>query len=126
MSQLSYFSFPSLPESCLSHVFVHIGGIPRPIEKSQIVYMQSEVNYTRFFLKNGKSYLESKTLKYFNGVLGNVEFVRVHKSYLVNAKLILAMNTDSVLLQNGEELPISRRKMRGLKKDQLLKKFWDN
>ncbi|AYQ31645.1 LytTR family transcriptional regulator [Runella sp. SP2] len=126
MSQASYFSLPPLKESRLSHIFVHVGGIPRPIDKFQIVYMQSEVNYTRLFLKSGKSYLESKTLKHFNEVLGNVDFVRIHKSYLVNAKHIVAMTPDNVLLLNGEELPISRRKRRALKKDNALTKFWGN
>ncbi|HAO51203.1 MAG TPA: hypothetical protein DCR35_18985 [Runella sp.] len=70
--------------------------------------------------------MESKTLKHFNEVLGNVDFVRIHKSYLINAKHIVTMTPDNVLLLNGEELPISRRKRRALKKDNALTKFWGN
>ena len=68
--------------------------------------------------------MEAKTLKYFNAILDGPEFIRIHKSYLVNRSQIMTITPDYVLLWNGVELPISRRKRRALKKSRTLVKSW--
>jgi two-component system LytT family response regulator len=121
MSQPQIFALPALNETPIHHrLCLHVGGIARMIDATNIIYLQSEVNYTRIFLRDGKSYLESKTLKYFNSILGDPAFIRIHKSYLVNRTQVLSISPDYVLLRNGMELPISRRKRRVLKKNRTL------
>ena len=50
----------------------------------------------------------------FYGKLGEIEeqlpayFIRIHKSYLVNTRFIESYRPDKVILNNGEELAISR------------------
>ncbi len=123
MSQPQIFAFPVLNETPIHpRLCLHVGGIARMVDATNIVYLQSEVNYTRIFLKDGKSYLESKTLKYFNAILGDPEFIRIHKSYLVNRTQVVSITPDYVLLRNGIELPLSRRKRRVLKKNRTLVK----
>lgn len=125
MSQPQLFSLPVLNETPTHHrLCLHVSGIARMIDTQNIVYLQSEVNYTRIFLKDGKAYLEAKTLKHFNGILDGPEFIRIHKSYLVNRSQIATITPDYVLLRNGVELPISRRKRRSLKKNRTLVKSW--
>lgn len=48
-----------------------------------IIYCQADNNYTHIFLKSGKK-LVSKTLLYFDDMLSNHGFCRIHKSYLIN------------------------------------------
>jgi DNA-binding LytR/AlgR family response regulator len=125
MSQPQLLSLPALNEIPTHHrLCLHVNGLSRMIDTQNIAYMQSEVNYTRIFLKDGKAYLEAKTLKHFNGVLEGSEFIRIHKSFLVNRSQIVSITPDYVLLRNGLELPISRRKRRVLKKNHTLVKSW--
>lgn len=117
MSQPQLFSLPQLEENPIHRLCIHIGGLVRTIDIQSIMYLQSEVNYTRFFAKDGKTYLEAKTLKHFDKVLEDTEFIRIHKSYLVNRNCIVSMTSDFVLLKNGIQLPVSRRKGRALKRN---------
>ncbi|RDB05890.1 LytR/AlgR family response regulator transcription factor [Runella aurantiaca] len=117
MSQPQLFSLPQLEETPIHRLCIHIGGLVRTIDIQSIMYLQSEVNYTRFFAKDGKTYLEAKTLKHFDKVLEDTEFIRIHKSYLVNRNCIVSMTSDFVLLKNGIQLPVSRRKGRALKRN---------
>lgn len=76
-----------------------------------IVHCESEGAYTKFFLKEHKSYLTSKNLKYYTEILSEYGFVRTHQSHLINAKYILRINSNNfVELKSGEQIPISARK----------------
>ena len=57
------------------------------LEIENILYCQADDNYTKIFLKDSKK-LVSKTLKYFEEMLSDKGFARVHKSYLVNVNSI--------------------------------------
>ncbi|WP_428662481.1 LytR/AlgR family response regulator transcription factor [Runella sp.] len=117
MSQPQLFSLSQIEETPVHHLCIHLCGMVRTIDISTIMYLQSEINYTRFFAKDGKTYLEAKTLKHFDKVLEDTEFIRIHKSYLVNRNCIVSMTSDFVLLKNGVQLPVSRRKGRALKRN---------
>ncbi|MEL6944171.1 MAG: LytTR family DNA-binding domain-containing protein, partial [Bacteroidota bacterium] len=54
------------------------------VEVDQIIYCQSDNNYTKIFLKTDKDLFISKTLKELEELLGNYHFYRVHNSYVVN------------------------------------------
>lgn len=121
MSQPQTFAFPDFNESLIYHPScLDVYGISDTVDTSNILYLQSEVNYTRIFLGEGKTYLASRTLKHFNGILNGPEFIRIHKSFLVNRVQVLSITPDYVLLRNGTQLPISRRKRRVLKKNRTL------
>ncbi|TYA73991.1 LytR/AlgR family response regulator transcription factor [Seonamhaeicola marinus] len=84
------------------------------INKASIVYCEADDNYTELYLRNGEKYLVSKTLKYFEDILGSENFVRIHKSFLVNVNDIVKYyrkgKTGSVLLSNGKEIAVSATK----------------
>ena len=76
---------------------------------SDILYCQADDNYTQIYLDKGKK-LVSKTLKYFEEILSDKGFARIHKSYLVNVNAVVAYNKGkggSVVLNNGKELLVS-------------------
>ncbi|WP_366140984.1 LytTR family DNA-binding domain-containing protein [Seonamhaeicola sp.] len=88
------------------------------INKTCISYCEADDNYTKVYLKNGEKYLVSKTLKYFEDVLGTDNFVRIHKSYLVNINEIVKYyrkgKTGRIKLSNGQYLPVSASKKAAL------------
>ncbi|WP_223034248.1 LytR/AlgR family response regulator transcription factor [Hanstruepera marina] len=80
------------------------------IALKQIIYIESERNYSYIHIVNGKKELSSKNLAYFEEILKDKAFFRCHRSYLVNKRYIKAISHDAFILKNGFELPISRRK----------------
>lgn len=83
------------------------------LEIADILYCKADDNYTEIFLKNNVKKLVSKTLKYFEDALNSNNFVRVHKSFLVNVNAITAYNKGkggSVTLLNGKEITVAASK----------------
>ncbi|WP_167617345.1 LytR/AlgR family response regulator transcription factor [Maribellus sediminis] len=83
------------------------------IEVSNIIHCRGEGNYTHIFLKNSERLLVAKTLIEFEDLLREYQFIRTHKSHLVNLKHVTAfIKTDggALKLSNGESVAISRRR----------------
>lgn len=75
-----------------------------------IVRIEGERNYSFVILKNKKKHLVSKTLADMEDLLQGKDFFRCHRSFLVNGQHIESHNNVAVLLSDGEEVPIARRK----------------
>lgn len=83
------------------------------VEITNIVRCESDDNYTRFFLENGKKILVSKTLKEYDNLLSDHGFLRIHQSHLINPQHIIEfVKTDGghLLMKDGKEAPVSHRK----------------
>lgn len=107
----------NLQQSILKPVNVQISGkitIPQQngfevLEVKDILYCRADDNYTHIFLKDRKK-LVSKTLKYFEELLSENGFARVHKSYLVNVNSIIEYRKGkggNVILENGKQIIVS-------------------
>jgi len=80
------------------------------IKQEDIIYAKAADNYCEIYANNGKQYIISKTLKRVEQELSKSEFLRVHKSYLVNVNQIKAYERNlggNLVLQGGIEIPIS-------------------
>ncbi len=78
---------------------------------SEILYCQSDVNYTHIYTTSGKKYTVSKTLKQFDELLSESNFFRIHNSYLINMEHIKKYTKKGfVTLSNGISLEISTRR----------------
>jgi two-component system LytT family response regulator len=83
------------------------------IETDQIFRCESDNYYTNFFLTDGKQILVSKTLKENEELLGDHNFIRPHKSHLVNVKYIKGFIRNDggyIEMTDGTRVPVSRRK----------------
>ncbi len=83
------------------------------IDIRDIIRCESDDYYTRFFIRDRKPILVSKTLKEHEEMLGEYGFIRPHKSHLVNISYIKSfIKTDGgyILLNDGTTVPVSRRK----------------
>lgn len=77
----------------------------------EIVYCQNDGGYTHFFLTSKKKIVVSKSIKEYNDLLPDEQFLRPHQSYLVNVHFIDKFHKDGYLiLRTGEEIPVSTRK----------------
>lgn len=86
------------------------------INTSDILFCKADDNYTELYFENSKK-LVSKTLKYFEDILKESSFVRIHKSFLVNVNEIVKYKKGkggSVILSNGKEIAVSSSKKANL------------
>lgn len=80
-------------------------------ETAEIIRCEASNNYTLFYLKNGKRFIASKTLKEYDDILSEYGFFRTHKSHLVNLSFIAHLSSEGELsLQDGTIVEVSRRK----------------
>ncbi|MBA4850747.1 LytTR family DNA-binding domain-containing protein [Emticicia sp. BO119] len=82
-----------------------------------IIYLESQANYTVFYLKNGRAIINSRTMGIFENLFEHKSFFRVHRSFIVNLHYIDQINiikhTSGVIgLRNGKQLLLSRRKIK--------------
>jgi len=83
------------------------------VEIKNIVRCQSDSNYTNIFCKDENKVLISRTLKEIEELLTDHGFIRVHQSHLINpqyVKGILKHDGGSLIMQDDEEIPVSRQK----------------
>lgn len=77
---------------------------------ADIIRCEADNNYTFFFLTGNRRFCASKTLKEFEIMLREHDFVRVHKSHLVNLQFVDKIDRDgTVQLTNGTSIQMSRR-----------------
>ena len=79
----------------------------------EIVRCESDNYYTFFYFENGSRMLISKTLKENEELLSAYNFVRPHKSHLVNIHFVKGFSKKEgghIVLKDGSKVPVSRRK----------------
>jgi two-component system LytT family response regulator len=79
-----------------------------------ILYCEAADNFTRFYLDGvATPLLICKTLKYFEEILKDHRFVRIHRSYLINPDYVIRYTKGkggSVTMKNNKELEMSAEK----------------
>lgn len=83
------------------------------VDTSDIVYCESDSNYTTFFLTKGEKVVVSKTLKDVTELLGGADFFRIHASYLINMKHVSKFTRGDggyVVMSNNQHITVSRAK----------------
>lgn len=101
------------PESDNQKIILSTSDKIHVVEISKIVRCESDNYYTLFFLNEGTKILVSKTLKENEELLNAHNFIRPHKSHLINVRYIKSfVRSDGgyILMKDGSEIPVSRRK----------------
>jgi len=91
------------------------------VEISSIVRCEGDGNYTNFFLKNGDKIIASKTLKEFDELLSDYNFIRVHQSHLINlneVKSYIKTEGGYIKMKDGSTVSIAR-----LRREMVLEKL---
>lgn len=83
------------------------------IEIKNILRCMADGNYTKFFLRDNTSLLVARTLKDYDNLLSDADFIRVHQSHLVNmkaAKEYVKVDGGYLVMSDGAKIPVSTRK----------------
>ena len=77
----------------------------------EIIRLEGEGNYTKFFFSDKTSLMTTYTLKNYEDVLLNYGFLRVHKSHLINKAHVVNYTIDGMLtMTDFSKVEISRRR----------------
>ncbi len=79
---------------------------------ADIIYCEANGNYTEFHLSGNNKILSSYTLKQYHEVLIDQQFLRVHRSYLINTTFIKEYKRSgggTIIMINGKEIELSRQ-----------------
>lgn len=77
-----------------------------------IIRLEAEGSYTRFHTRQGQ-YLVSRSLKEYDDLLSENDFLRVHHGHLININQVnryVKNDGGYIILQDGSNVPISSRK----------------
>jgi two-component system LytT family response regulator len=93
-------------------VVVKQGTIIKIIPVSDIDFLESADDFVKIHTRDG-AFLKNKTMGYFEQTLDNSQFVRTHRSYIVQISQITRIDPyekDSfvAVLKNGKKIPVSR------------------
>lgn len=85
------------------------------VDPEDIVYCESDNNYTSLFLNNKNKIFISKTIKLLEEDLKQPFFYRVHRSFIVNLNYVDSFNSylSVIKLKDNSQIPVSDRKKKG-------------
>jgi DNA-binding LytR/AlgR family response regulator len=88
----------------------------------EVIMLRGDINYTTFCMKNGKTIMIAHTLKYFEDMLHQYGFMRVHRAFLVNPDYILKYDSVGHKIEMDCNLiaQVSRRKIKEFNN------YWDS
>lgn len=112
-----------MPEnsSPVNRIVVRKGNAINIIPVDQIKYVESQNDYVMIYHSAGKA-LKQQTMKFYEENLPKTDFVRIHRTYIVNVaeiKQIEPYGKDNhvAILNTGEKLPVSRSGYKQLRED---------
>ncbi len=87
------------------------------IQINNLIRIEAISNYSKLFFNSpggiAKTLVVAKVLKWFDALVADKSFIRIHRSHLINLSCISRFNNIShtkIILQNQEQINISRRK----------------
>lgn len=89
-------------------VVLELDGALEQIPVDEILYLEA-LSHTVMLYTNRKSYTLRQPMRQLETDLGE-GFFRCHRSYLVSLRHVRRITRDTVLLENGQALPLSRKR----------------
>jgi DNA-binding LytR/AlgR family response regulator len=96
-----------LKQAELEELIVKEGRVLVRLFQENILWFESDGNYTSIFLKDDKRRVIRQPLSELQEQLPSANFIRIHKSYLINKNHISEIKTNHVVI-NGQEIPVGR------------------
>jgi two-component system, LytTR family, response regulator len=81
------------------------------LQTNQIIRIEADRSYCKFFLNDGRKILVSRNLKEYQELLSERNFFRPHHSHLINLEYVkkyIRHEGNSALMTDGSLIPISR------------------
>ena len=83
------------------------------VRKNEILYAVANGNYTVVRLTDGREVKVLRKLKEVGHLLADENFIRIHRSHLINLEHVIYFNADAseaVMMANGESLVVARNR----------------
>lgn len=82
------------------------------LDVDDIVYIESDGNYSTLHLQNQKKIVLTKKLKEVDAILPEHYFFRIHNSYIINLNKIKAFikNEGYVIMDSDQKIPVARQR----------------
>tara|TARA_R110002033_G_scaffold131564_1_gene171671 strand:- start:10305 stop:11039 length:735 start_codon:yes stop_codon:yes gene_type:complete len=82
------------------------------LDVDDIIYIESDGNYSTLFLQNQKKIVLTKKLKEVDAILPEHYFFRIHNSYIINLNKIKAFikNEGYVIMDSNHKIPVARQR----------------
>jgi len=89
---------------------VHVGS-RQYLAPNEILHLESDINYTKILLSNGKKIMSSTTLKIIESRLVPFKnFVRINRKSVVNLDLVEKIENQTLFLPGERKIIFSRRR----------------
>lgn len=88
--------------------FIKSGHEYVKVNAREIQYIHSDMDYTEVILKDGTKILSTETLSSWLEKLAPLNFIRVHKSYLVNYYWVEKIAGKEIVLKSSQTIPLGR------------------
>src|ERR1017187_2787543 len=104
-----------------SKITLPTGSAYEVVLVKDIIKCEANDNYTNIYLTNGRKFLVTGTLKHYEDLLPEKDFIRVHHRFLINMNHMVRFMKEEggcAVMSDGSQVEVSRRK-----KDDFLKKL---
>lgn len=96
-------------------IFVSMIGEIRVVDLTEIIYFAASGPYTKIYLLSGEVITSSESIKSYNVILlKHPDFVRIHRSYLINKNQISSIQRKpgdiNVKMRNGDLLSVAQQR----------------
>lgn len=89
-------------------LLIQSGKTTYVIQMNDLLWVESDSNYVVLNFKTNKRLLIRQTISNLEKTFASFDFIRVHKSFLINKKELIKANTTQLELSNGKIVPIGR------------------
>lgn len=107
-----------------THIVVKTEDTEVKIKHSDIMYFETTARKVGIHLSNGEILVIRKTIKELCEEINNDDFIRIHSGCVANAKYIDKFSSYDITLDNGEQLIVSRTRIKNVKT--ALMNYWGN
>lgn len=82
------------------------------LHADEILYVESDGNYSTIVVENGPKIVLTKKLKEMNSILPENQFFRIHNSYIINLKKIkeFIKSEGYVVMESNDKIPVARQR----------------
>ncbi|EGV43692.1 response regulator transcription factor [Bizionia argentinensis JUB59] len=82
------------------------------LETDNIIYIESDGNYSTFVMADNQKIVVTKKLKEVNAILPEDYFFRIHNSFIINLNKIkeFIKNDGYVVMQSNKKIPVARQR----------------
>lgn len=85
------------------------------VNSREVMYIISEEQYIRLYLKDGRNVLLDMCISVMEEKLENTDFVKVHRSYIVNMDYVKEISRDNKIVVRDKEISIAVRRVKKVK-----------